>query len=135
MVPNFPAPMRPTVTGRPAASRSSSMAWRFTETSILPPRNWAAMPHWTQLEFGTPCTQRGQFIGVAPLLAHRARDEYLGPAFGFIGRAALEQDLGRTFQLRLGIEALSDLESFASAEFIDRRLTIGAAVPRWRTPL
>ena len=29
-MPNLPAPIRPTVTGRPAAFRSSSRAWRFT---------------------------------------------------------------------------------------------------------
>src|SRR4051812_47977710 len=135
IVPNFPAPMRPTVTGRPAASRSSNMAWRFTETSILPSRDWAAVPRSCQLELGPPHTGRGQFIAVAPLLAHRARDEYLRPAFGFIGRAALEQDFGRTFQLRLGIEALSHLESLAAAECVDRRLTIGTAVSRRRATL
>ncbi len=42
MVPNLPAPIRPTVTGRPAAFRSSSRAWRFTgnpsgdHTSAIP---------------------------------------------------------------------------------------------------
>src|SRR5450631_2503577 len=30
MVPNLPAPIRATVTGFPAASRSRSFAWRFT---------------------------------------------------------------------------------------------------------
>ena len=59
----------------------------------------------------------------------------VGPAFGFIGRAALEQDLRRAFQLRLGIEALSHLEPLAAAECVDRRLTIGAAVPRRRATL
>ena len=29
MEPNFPAPMRPTVTGFPAALRASSNRWRF----------------------------------------------------------------------------------------------------------
>ena len=33
IVPNLPAPIRPTVTGRPAASRSSSKEWRFTGSS------------------------------------------------------------------------------------------------------
>jgi len=37
MVPNFPAPMRPTVTGRPAPPFEQHGV-RFTETSILSPR-------------------------------------------------------------------------------------------------
>ncbi len=35
IVPNLPAPTRPTVTGRPAAWRSSSMRWRFMGVSGL----------------------------------------------------------------------------------------------------
>ena len=34
MVPNLPAPMTPTVTGFPAASRSSSLACRFTGVAL-----------------------------------------------------------------------------------------------------
>src|SRR6476620_11433970 len=69
-------------------------------------------------------------IASAPLLAHRARDEYLRPAFGVVGRATLEQELCRTLQLRLGIEALAGPESLAAAECIDRRLAVGTAVLR-----
>ena len=36
MVPNLPAPIRPTVTGRPAASRCSSIACKFTARFLRP---------------------------------------------------------------------------------------------------
>ena len=42
MVPNLPAPMTPTVTGRPAASRSSNLACRFT--GVSPDRFVSAKP-------------------------------------------------------------------------------------------
>src|SRR5262249_27291396 len=61
------------------------------------------------------------------LLAHRARHENLGRAFRIVRGAALEQDLRRTFMLRLGVEALAGLESLAAAGGSGRRLAIGGA--------
>src|SRR5262249_3857528 len=110
MVPNLPAPIRPTVTGRPAASRSSSMVWRFTGASRM--------------------LARGK-----PLLADGAGDENLGRAFGIVGGTAFEQELGRTFLLGLRVEASAALESFAATERNRRRRAVGAAVAGRRTAL
>src|SRR6185369_11270329 len=35
MVPNLPAPIRPTASGRSSASRASNLAWRFTPEMLL----------------------------------------------------------------------------------------------------
>src|SRR5215831_10204929 len=110
MVPNLPAPIRPTVTGRPAASRSSSMVWRFTGASRV--------------------LARGK-----PLLADGAGDENLGRAFGIVGGTAFEQELGRTFLLGLRVEASAALESLAAAERDRRRWAVGRAVAGRRTAL
>src|SRR5262245_35516129 len=129
MVPNFPAPMRPMVTGRPAACRSSSMAWRFTECSDRrkewsyygrPTASCLAQVHTCALQ--TRCT--------VALLAHRARHENLGRTFRIVRRAALEQDLRRTFVLRLGVDAFAGLKSLAAAGRGRRRLAVGGAVLR-----
>src|SRR5712691_5507770 len=122
MVPNLPAPIRPTVTGRPAASRSSSMAWRFTEASIV-----ACCTLVPAIEGGIACGML--------LLAHRAGDENLGRTFAGVGRAALEQDLRRAFLLGLGVEALAGLKSLAAAERDGCRRAIGSAVLRRRAAL
>src|ERR1043166_4748367 len=71
MVPNLPAPIRPTVTGRPAASRSSRREWRFTNSSAQVSAR--RTPHSRTRE------QR--------LLAHRLGDERLVDAL-FVVRLA-----------------------------------------------
>src|SRR5262249_38734797 len=110
MVPNLPAPIRPTVTGRPAASRSSSMVWRFTEASRM-------------------------FARGTPLLANGAGDENLGRTFGIVGRTAFEQKPRRTYLLGLRVEASAALESFAAAQRDRRRRAVGRAVAGRRTAL
>src|SRR5215813_807422 len=147
MVPNLPAPIRPTVTGRNAACRSSSMAWRFTERSehsnpiqSLRQTNRALSSAVHACGRQTRPAPRPTIAGVrrswaVGLLAHRARHENLGRAFRVIRRAALEQDLRRAFVLRLGVEAFAGLESFAAAGRAGRRLAIGGTVLRHRAAL
>src|SRR5258707_8888400 len=129
MVPNLPAPMRPTVTGRPAACRSSSMAWRFTERSDRR-KEWS---YYGRRTANCPaqvhtCALRTRYAVV--LLAHRARYENLGRTFRIVRRAALEQDLRRAFVFRLSIDGFAGLESLAAAGRGRRRLTVGGAVLR-----
>src|SRR5215813_11396668 len=153
MVPNLPAPIRPTVTGRPAACRPSSMAWRFTERSEhsnpcnhycrraarCPAQPWrSGVDAWSRgsrRRPNPPCLRRCADDRCPGLLAHRARHENLGRTFRIVRGAALEQDLRRAFVLRLGVEAFAGLESLAAAGGSGRRLAIGGAVLRHRAAL
>src|SRR6516165_10682921 len=153
MVPNLPAPIRPTVTGRPAACRPSSMAWRFTERSEhsnpcnhycrraarCPAQPWrSGVDAWSRgsrRRPNPPCLRRCADDRYPGLLAHRARHENLGRTFRIVRGAALEQDLRRAFVLRLGVEAFAGLESLAAAGGSGRRLAIGGAVLRHRAAL
>src|SRR5215831_3511472 len=153
MVPNLPAPIRPTVTGRPAACRPSSMAWRFTERSEhsnpcnhycrraarCPAQPWrSGVDAWSRgsrRRPNRPCLRRCADDRCPGLLAHRARHENLGRTFRIVRGAALEQDLRRAFVLRLGVEAFAGLESLAAAGGSGRRLAIGGAVLRHRAAL
>src|SRR5262245_8388522 len=150
MVPNLPAPIRPTVTGRNAACRSSSMAWRFTARSEHSNPNaiiTADEPRAVQHNHGAaqslryccgsrrranrPCVRRfADDRRPVGLLAHRARHKNLGRTFRIVRRAALEQNLHRAFMLRLGVEAFAGLESLAAAGGSGGRLAIGGAVLR-----
>src|SRR5262249_54030418 len=129
MVPNLPAPMRPTVTGRPAACRSSSMAWRFTQCSDRR-KGWSYYGRRTASCLAQVHTCALRTRCALALLAHRARHENLGRTLRIVQRAALEQDLRRAFVLRLGVDAFAGLESLAAAGRGGRRLAVGGAVVR-----
>src|SRR5215470_17428480 len=129
MVPNLPAPMRPTVTGRPAACRSTSMAWRFTECSDRR-KEWSYYGRRTASCPAQVHTCARQTRCAVVLLAHRARYENLGRTFRVVRRAALEQNLRRALVLRLGVDAFAGLESLAAAGRGCRRLAVGGAILR-----
>src|SRR4029077_41900 len=113
MVPNLPAPISPTVTGRPAASRSSSFAWRFMhETETQPGRG-----HKRRLP-----ARNG-------LLAEGAGDEGLGGALG-AGRAPRHIDFGRTDVCCRHVDALPGLKAFCLAHNVCSRDTVGSTIGR-----
>src|SRR5205085_11216879 len=114
IVPNLPAPIRPTVTGRPAASRSSSNACRFTSVS-------------SRLRWRDDNTERR---GRTTLLADRARDERLVAAFLRIGRAALAPHLRGAFERRGDVEAVAVLIALRFAQRLAPPGTVRCAVPR-----
>src|SRR4029077_19337696 len=114
MVPNFPAPIRPTVTGRPAASRSSSKACRFTSVSF-------------RVRERDDTTERR---GRTTLLADRARDERLVGAFLRVGRTSLAPHLCRAFEGRRDVEAGAALKALRLAQRYARDAAIRRAVRR-----
>src|SRR5271166_4255696 len=137
MVPNLPAPITPTVTGLPAASRLSNMAWRFTASSIGD--RSAACTHtvllaWAGLASAISTLSVGSTRGARPQqasLAHRARDEDLSGALGAAGRTAFEQEpSGFALLLGAGIEAFAGLKPLAAAKRHGRRLAVRSAVVR-----
>ena len=96
MVPNLPAPIRPTVTGRPAASRSSSRECRFTvflraDSSLRRTSYYRAREQ--------------------PLLAHRLGDERLVDALFVVRLAPFGPDDGGTAVRRGDVEARAALKS------------------------
>src|ERR1044072_3685904 len=97
MVPNLPAPIRPTVTGRPAASRSSSKEWRFTGSSA---RDFVLR--------STPHSGAGE----QRLLAHRLGDERLVDALFVVRLAPFGPDDGGAAVRRGDVEARAALKAF-----------------------
>src|SRR6185437_15868744 len=120
MVPNLPAPIRPTVTGRPAASRSRSLADRFTGVVSRNPYRW-------RRKHGSGVgTSRRRAFGS---LAERTGDEGFGLALGSV-RAAGQINLGRTGLGRGHVDALAGLEALRLADGIGGGDAIGRAVGR-----
>src|SRR5690349_20770897 len=112
MVPNLPAPISPTVTGRPAAFRSSNSVCRFTSASPAFSRRWQI---------------------VAPpesLLADRARDEGLVAALLRIRRAALAIHLRRALEGGCDVDALTVRKALRLAHRKARAGAIRRAVRR-----
>ena len=120
MVPNLPAPIRPTVTGRPAAFafeqhgvevHGTPRALARQRTAITEPDRGSC--HW-----------------------HTARVTKISVAHSrVVRRRALEQQPRRAFLLGLGVEALAGLESLAAAHAWRPRVAIGRAVRRRRATL
>src|SRR3954453_19294361 len=117
MVPNLPAPIRPTVTGRPAAFRSSNRVCRFTRDLPIFSGKWQ--------------------IGVRSesLLADGARHERLVAALLRVGRAAFTIHLRRALEGRRDVDALTARKALRLAERKRGAATIRRAVRRKRAEL
>src|SRR5581483_11552170 len=92
MVPNLPAPIRPTVIGLPALSRSRSLACKFNTLS--------------RQEFAQGKHSAAKLTSGSALLTERAGDECIGRA-AWAGAAPGEIDLRRTHLGRRHVEALA----------------------------
>src|SRR5437588_2825990 len=123
MVPSLPAPIRPTVTGRPAASRSSSNACKFTSYHLPCHLRIIDDPHRQSL-LDAPHL-RGM---MAALLADRARHERLIPALLGIGHAAFAPHLRRALECRGDVEAVAALKALGLAQRHARSAAIRRAV-------
>src|SRR5262245_55865771 len=114
MVPNLPAPITPTVTGRPCASRASSMVWRFTGR---PRAHGGTRTHAFAALRPIRCLT-GSLR--RPLLASRLQHEGLGRASA-LGRALARQpDPGRAFVGSVDFNALAGAVALGAAERIGR---------------
>src|SRR4029453_8285258 len=125
MVPNLPAPITPTVTGRPAASRASSMLWRFTGA---PPRRsgrGAARLVRPRLYCFTGWRRRPSLTGC---LQHEVLD-LAGPLRRWATR---QPDPGRALLRRIDLQALAGTIAFGAAECIGSFRAIGRAIRRHR---
>src|SRR4051794_17153470 len=114
IVPNLPAPIRPIVTGRPAAFRSSSSVCRFTRGLPIFSGRWQIA------------------VRSESLLADGARDERLVAAFLRIGRAAFAIHLRRALEGRGDVNALAAPKTLRFAERQRGAAAIRRAVRRNR---
>src|SRR5665213_3444066 len=121
MVPNFPAPITPTVTGRPSASRSSNLPCRFMRDA---PSRMARRKHRRPLE----TSGRGSAVS-AVLLAENPRNESLVVAFR-PAIAARQQHFGRTNFGGRHVDALAGLKTFRLARVHGHRHAVRRAVGR-----
>src|SRR5262249_19688178 len=128
IVPNLPAPTSPTVTGRPAASRASSLACRFM----------GALPA-VAANRSTPDAARRELRGSRSmgeersLLAERARHVALDHARRRrLAVRPVERDR-RTFLRRLEIDAAAGREAVRLADRFRSGTAVGRAIRRRRT--
>src|SRR5690348_16021934 len=116
MVPNLPAPIRPTVTGWPAASRSRSFAWRFMTDD---------RGRRTEDRYQSLCRLSSVVCRLLP--AHRAGDVGFGAALAD-RRLGLDPAPDRTLLLGLDVQAGATRIAFRPAQRIGRRRAIGTAI-------
>src|SRR3954453_5539765 len=134
IVPNLPAPISPTVTGRPAALRSSNSACRFKRSPLTSSPAKGGDP----VAAGLYDDPRRRSLRDAPrsrgmtteLLADRTRDERFVPALLRIGRAALPVHLRRAFERGRDVDTVAARKAFRAAQRQSRAVAIGRAV--WR---
>src|ERR1700716_3425254 len=123
MVPNLPAPMSPTVTGRPAAARARSIACRFMGT-ILQSRR--------QRSTAAPARRGHGSKRLEDLLAERAGDVAFDRADDRLAVRPVQGDRG-AFLGSLEIDAAARRKPVSLADGLGGGTAIGRAVRRRRT--